>query len=65
MTKPPPDDDDAALARRHTLVAVEALCNILRDPNTPDDARSLAEQVLTERGLITLPDGPMRPCRLQ
>jgi hypothetical protein len=60
----PPDDDEAALARKHTLAAVEVLREILRDPNTPDNARSLTEQVLITHGLITLPDGPWRPCRV-
>ena len=63
MTKSP-SDDEAALARQHTLEAVETLEALLRDPNAPDEVRRAAEQVLLERGFIRLPEGPMRPCRV-
>jgi hypothetical protein len=63
MTKYP-FEDEAALARQHTLEMIEVLEQILRDPNAPDEARRAAEQVLLERGLITMPDGPMRPCQV-
>jgi HEAT repeat protein len=63
MTKLP-SDDEAALARQHTLEAIEVLEQILRDQNALDEVRRAAEQVLIERGFVRLPEGPMRPCRV-
>ncbi len=63
MTKLP-SDDEAVLARRYTLVAIEVMMEILRDPKTPPEARIAAEQALIEHGFIKLPDGPMRPCQV-
>jgi hypothetical protein len=57
-----PRGDEAALARQHTLTAIEVMMQILRDPETPPEVRSAAEQALIARGFIRLPDGPMRPC---
>ena len=63
MTKRP-DDDIAALLRQYTPEFVEILFSFLRDPQVPDDVRRDAELALIAHGLIKLPEGPMRPCRV-
>jgi len=63
-----PRGEIAALARRYTLVAYEALIEMLRNPKTSPRVRKGALKTLVERGFVKLPmrpDDPSQPPRLQ
>jgi hypothetical protein len=63
-----PRSESAALARRYTLVAYEALLEMLRNPKTSARVRKGVLKTLLDRGVIkhpTSPNDPAQPSKLQ